>query len=101
MAMSSARQFDRPIILKDGRKISTVAEALAMMMALPFQLRTTSVCQRAADLLQDADRRKGAPSDVTLAQLRKALVHAVLLENKPNRKVARNDRGVGFRVVEW
>jgi hypothetical protein len=68
-----------PIALKDGRAIVTLNDARALITALPFQHQSRRHWLRAHDLLQDAARRKGRPSDAAIAQLRKALTTQGLL----------------------
>jgi hypothetical protein len=70
--MSSFRDF-QPIVLKDGRTIDTVGDARIVVAELHFGRQMAKHWQRASDLLHDAARRKGRPSDEAVTQLRKAL----------------------------
>jgi hypothetical protein len=78
-SMPSSDALDTPIALKDGRAIATLNDVRALITALPFAHQMRPYWQRTHDLLHDAGRRKGRPSDATITQLRKALTAQGLL----------------------
>jgi hypothetical protein len=74
-----ARKFDRPIALKDGRVIATLADARAFIHSRP-EIREYPVWQRAAELLLDAATGLDERSiHVARAQLTRALKAEALI----------------------
>ena len=71
--MTWSRRFVEPIALKDGRVISTLSAARALLLALPERSQLRPHWQYAGQLLFDAAERNGDLADAW-AQLRRALV---------------------------
>jgi hypothetical protein len=70
--MSWSTKIWKPIKLKDGRSIETLADARAIMLALPELHQRNPHWQYAAELLLSASNSKSAVDDAT-AQLLRAL----------------------------
>ena len=71
---SWSKQFWKPIVLKDGRTIATLAEARALMLTLPERHQSRPFWQYAAELLIGAAERSNRASiDNAAAQLSRAL----------------------------
>jgi hypothetical protein len=58
--MPWVRKFDRPIPLKDGRILATLADAHSLMASLPVIRLRTDHWQNTRDLLLKAASRDGA-----------------------------------------
>ena len=70
--MTWSRKLAKPIALKDGRTIASLAEAHALMLSLPPIHRHSAVWQYAAKLLNEAVEDKDSLADA-VAQLERAL----------------------------
>jgi hypothetical protein len=70
--MTWARKFAKPIALKDGRTLTTLADARALVDALPERQRRNEHWLYAGELLIEAATRHG-PMKITAAQLARAL----------------------------
>jgi hypothetical protein len=77
---SWSKKFWHPIVLKDGRTITTLAEARVFMLALPERHQLRPFWQYAAELLVEAAARgdRGSVDDAA-AQLSRALTAEGLL----------------------
>jgi hypothetical protein len=60
LAMPWVRKLDRPIPLKDGRMLATLADAHSLMASLPVIRLRTDHWQNTRDLLLKAAGRDGA-----------------------------------------
>jgi hypothetical protein len=61
--MTWARKLSKPIALKDGRTIATLAEAREMMLSLPPIHRRGPVWRFAAEVLNEAATDRTSVSD--------------------------------------
>jgi hypothetical protein len=76
--MPWTRKFPEPIKLKDRRKIATLGQARAVMLALPERHQSRPFWQYAAELLIEAAEHNGNIDDAA-AQLSRALAAEGLL----------------------
>jgi hypothetical protein len=76
-SMPWVRKFAEPIALKDGRTLATLADAHALMMALPDRRQRDPHWQYAGELLQKAASRDGG---FALAQAHAQLPRALKSE---------------------
>jgi hypothetical protein len=65
-------KFQRPIVLKDGRKIATLADARDLLLALPEPHRRRPHVVYAAQMLIGAAERRGVAN--ARAQMSRALI---------------------------
>ncbi|SED39770.1 hypothetical protein SAMN05444161_3119 [Rhizobiales bacterium GAS191] len=73
--MSWSRKLSEPITLKDGRVLTSLDDARALMLALPEGRQIAPYWQYAAELLlRAADRSSKDTALEAWAQLRRALV---------------------------
>jgi hypothetical protein len=75
-----SKKFWKPIVLRDGRELATLADARDLMLALPERHQSRPFWQYAAELLIDAaERSSRANVDGAWAQLHRALTAEGLL----------------------
>ncbi|MGO8912340.1 MAG: hypothetical protein ACLQDM_23850 [Bradyrhizobium sp.] len=70
--MTWSRKLSKPIPLKDGRILTTLADARAIVLALPERHQRNEHWLYAGELLFEAATRQG-PMKITVAQLERAL----------------------------
>lgn len=73
--MNWTRTLGKPINLKDGRKIGTLAAALALMLSLPGFTQRQAVWRDVGELLAEA-----ATSETWLADVQSQLCQALTAE---------------------
>jgi hypothetical protein len=75
-----SKKFWKPLVLRDGREIATLAEARDLLLALPERHHARPHLQYAVELLIDAAERGSRSSvDDAAAQLSRALTAEGLL----------------------
>jgi hypothetical protein len=70
--MPWSRKLTKPITLKDGRPIATLADAQAIVLALPERHQRNEHWLYTGELLREAATLAG-PMKITVAQLTRAL----------------------------
>jgi hypothetical protein len=70
--MPWSRKLPTPVALKDGRTLATLADARAIVQALPERRQRNEHWLYAGELLLEAATRQG-PMKITVAQLERAL----------------------------
>lgn len=76
--MAWSKKLPKPIVTKRGDTLTTLADARALMLALPVRHQVRPFWQYAAELLLDAAERRGSVEDAA-AQLSRALTAEGLL----------------------
>jgi hypothetical protein len=62
--MTGSPTLSQPIELKDGRRLTSLDDARALMLGLPTRRRFNPYWEDAAELLMKARRRGGTPADI-------------------------------------
>jgi len=68
--MASNTKFWRPIVLRDGRRIATLAEAQDLIHSFPAALQKTPLWREAADLLVRAATSRSAVDEALMQMVR-------------------------------
>ena len=69
-AMASDTKFWRPIVLRDGRRIATLAEAQDLIQSFPAARRNTPLWREASDLVVRAASSHGAVDEALIQMVR-------------------------------